>query len=825
MTSGFTKHIPIFQVALLLASLVLVSDCWIPLPEETAIVVEVLDARGGPVNDVSLTLDGSITAVTGSQRAEGQVFISLDQEGDHTVQLDTATLIDPQGGIGWVPLASQISGELVPLSYDNRPFAGGSKVLIVPVNKGEITVATIYLDDIQKAPMDNQWLTDGLDTSNDYRTTDSGEFTDSPSPTFWWRQDPSLGDTVNYTFQFWEDDDGDTRFPLGITNHVEYNNAMNSSGAGYIQPDWQVPLAGVQRAEAAPFENQIVLWSSQASETPVKYDLYYAPTSLWTESDWEKYPVLRDIIPETALDGAARKFTLGTGTMNPGLILKNGIQYTVALRTRDAASNLDIATGQRSTRRVTPTGSAPPGAAAVTSAVADSVAGGSIDLTLSCLNGDTLRIYAAPGSDFNKWPFDTRFIRNDTYLCGTSPNPYRLGGLVNGVTYAVGVEPFDASGNVGTASSTVFATPSSASAGDTMNPVFSGTGITVNPDGNGQVTLNISAVADSDINVFRRVYWSPVSFTSNEEAMMFTDLGPATPTSIVLFDIPNDIPYYYRVRGIDSFGNSSIASTQFTLSEPDTTGPTWVSDDPSFYSTISYAPGTTTNVWDLGATWSYGSGSGGFALGLDPAQGQGEYVWRIIQENPVRGISRATKLSAFYTWSGYYYVSTEGGGLDMSVSGPWGIGGGPSQNADHRDVLSFVEGAPNILSADVMGTPFDSVDSSGYRQRTSAQFSASLAAGSGTTNQLTILYNTDEDGQAFVGQGSVSGFLGQIRVLATNKQRPLPTPEPHLQSKEFRLSYFTTDDELVNFPPPTFGGSGIFFSGTLDEPDYQDPLW
>jgi hypothetical protein len=739
------------------------------------------------------------------------------------VQLDTASLIDPQGGIGWVPLASRISGELVPLSYDNRPFAGVGNVLIVPVNKGEITVATIYLDDIQKAPMDNQWLTDGLDTSNDYRTSDTDEFTDSPRPTFWWRQDPSLGDTVNYTFQLWEDDDGDTRFPLGITSHVEYNIAMNSSGPGYIQPDWQVPLAGVQRAESSGF-NQVTLWSSEATDGPetIKYDLYYAPSSLWTGSDWEKNPVLRNI--SGTPDGAARKFTLGSGATNSGIVLKNGVEYTFALKARDSASNLDT-TGGTSTRRATPAGSASsPGAVTNLTAVANSIAGGQIDLIFDCQVNDSLRIYAAPSPDFNARPYDVRFIR-DIHTCGsTIADTYAVTGLVNNVSYAVGLEPYTSSGNVGAASQIVIAAPSSASASDTTNPVISGTGITVTPDGNGQVTLNISAVADSDINVFRRVYWSPVSFTSNDEAMMFTDLGPATPPSIVLTDIPNDIPYYYRVRAIDSFGNSSIASTQFTLSEPDTTGPTWVSDDPNFYSEISYAPGTTTNVWDLGAIWSFGSGSGGFALGPDPAQGQGEYVWRIIQENPVRGVSRATKLGAFYTWSGYYYVSTESGGLDMSVFGPWGIGG-PSQNADHRDVLGFVEGASNILSADVMGTPFDSADSSGYRQRTSGQFSASLAAGSGTTNQLTILYNTDEDGQAFVGQGSVSGYLGQIRVLATNKQRPLPTPEPHLQSKEFRLSYFTTDDELVNFPPPTFGGSGIFFSGSLDEPDYQDPLW
>jgi hypothetical protein len=126
-----------------------------------------------------------------------------------------------------------------------------------------------------------------------------------------------------------------------------------------------------------------------------------------------------------------------------------------------------------------------------------------------------------------------------------------------------------------------------------------------------------------------------------------------------------------------------------------------------------------------------------------------------------------------------------------------------------------------------MGTPFDSNDSTGYRQRTAAQYSTSLATGSSSTNQLVILYNTDEDGQAVVSQISspAPGFAGILRVFSVNKQRPLPTPKPHLQGKEFQLSYFDANDELVNFPPPTFGGSGIFFFGTLDDPDYQDPLW
>jgi len=823
---GSRRFILILQFALLFTSLAVISGCWIPLPEETAIVVEVFDARGGPVDGVNLLLDGTDTIVTGSQLDAGQVFKSLSVEGDHTIQLDTATLVDPQGGIGWVPLASQISGELLPLSFANRPFAGGSDVLIVPVNKGEITVVTVYLDDVYKSPMDNQWLTDGFDSANPYRTSNADEFTNPPNPVFWWRQDPSLGTTVTFTFQLWEDDDGDTRFPLGVIDPAGYSLAMDPSNAGYKQPDWQVPLAGNQRAETGGV-NQVTLWSSQASDisTPVDYDLYYAPTSQWNNLDWEKNPVLRDITPE-GNDGAALKFAIGSGTTNAGVVIKNGVEYTFALRARDGASNLDT-TGPISTRRATPPGSASSlGSVNIVSAVADSISGGQIDIDLTCAPAETLRVYAAPSADFNARPFDIRFIR-DIYTCLTPPNSYTLDNLVNGVTYAVGFEPFDASGNVGTASSVVIATPSSASASDTIAPFFLGTPITVDTAGlnPGQVRLTIAAAADSNNTsiVIRRVSWSPASFTNDLEAMLFTDLNASPATSLIFADIPSQIPFNYAVRAIDDHGNvSAIFNSQVTLTETDTTGPTWASDVSVFYSTISYAPVTTTNVWDLGATWSYGSVTGGFALGQDPAQGEGEYVWRIIQENPVRGVSIDTKLGAFYTYSGYYYASTESGGLDMSSSGPGRPGGGPSSNADHRDVFGFVEAG--ISSADVMGSPFDSTDSAGYRQRTASQYSASLAAGSSSTNQLTILYNTDEDGQAVVSQEAGGGYLGILRVFAANKQRPLPTPEPHLQGKEFQMSYFTDTNQLVTFPVPLFGG-GVFYFGLLADPDFQDPLW
>ena len=57
MRTGFTKNAIASPVAFLLPILILVPGCWIPLPEETAIVVEVVDAQGGPVDGVELLLD------------------------------------------------------------------------------------------------------------------------------------------------------------------------------------------------------------------------------------------------------------------------------------------------------------------------------------------------------------------------------------------------------------------------------------------------------------------------------------------------------------------------------------------------------------------------------------------------------------------------------------------------------------------------------------------------------------------------------------------------------------------------------------------------
>jgi hypothetical protein len=638
---------------LVLALAAFTSGCWIPLPEETAIVVEVFDARGGPVNGVSFRLDASDTVTTGTQISEGQVFTSLSVAGNHTLQLETDSLVDPQGGLGWIPLASQFSDELVPLSFGNRPYAGASDVLLVPVNKGEITVVSIYLDDALESPADNQWLTDGANASGFRVDNNTDEFQDNPKPTFWWRQDPSLGATVITTFQFWEDDDADTRYPLGIVDHVQYESAMNPLDVNYQAPDWQVPLAGIQRAESASTANQVVVWSSQATETPVKYDLYYAPTSYWNGSDLESNLVLRDLSGRVT-DGSAIRFSVGIGTSNGGLVLKNGVPYTYALAARDGWSNLDtVAPGTPRGERMATPGEGNNLLEDVSGfAITDTTAGGSLSFEFNCAFGDSLRIYAAPGTEFGARPFDPRFIKDEISCVGT-PTQYDLDYLLNGVNYSVGVEPFDSAGNIGTASSVINGRPVPNPA-DSGFPGFLGTPLVIDNAGlgPGEVRLTVAAVADSadQSPVIRRVYWAPASWTSAEEAMERVDLSATPQTSIVLTDIPSGVPYNYVVRAIDAYGNSAISGSQVTLVESDTVGPTWASDDQAFYSTFNYAAGST--VWPLGVSWNYD----GFALGRDPAQGNGEYIWRIIQENPDRGITRASKLGAFYTYSGYYYA-------------------------------------------------------------------------------------------------------------------------------------------------------------------------
>ncbi|UCG39383.1 MAG: hypothetical protein JSV00_03905, partial [bacterium] len=744
----------ILTSGVLLAAAVMAAGCWIPLPEETAIVVEVLDARGGPVDGVEFSLDGTETLITGSQVNEGQVFKSLSTEGLHTLQMVTSSLIDPQGGVGWIPLASQISGELLPISFANRPFAGGSDVLLVPVNKGEITVVTVHLADSLASPADNQWLTDGSNPSP-YRLQDNvDEFRDSPEPVFWWRADPSLGATVTFTFQLWADDDGDTRYPLRVANPGEYIAAMNQAGPAFRQPDWQVPLAGLQRAESGGV-NRLTLWSSQASDpsSPVKYDLYYAPASRWDDTDWEKNPVLRDLSPEAVPDGTALQFRVGAGTPNSGAVLRNGVPHTLALRARDGVSNLDT-TGRTSRRTATPAAS---GSALASisglSAFADSSLGGQVLLSFDCVGSvsSSLRVFAAPQANFGSAPFDTRFIRAET-ACAPGPVALTLNWLVNGVTYALGVESYDSVGNAGPASAVVTATPSSAAAADTVPPTTPT--ITVTRTGPGQVGINVSAVSDAASSVIRRVSWAPAVFTNATEAMLFTDLAASPSTTITLSDIPNGVPYNFAVRAIDAAGNSSFAATQVEFTDgSDTLGPTWASDDAAFFSTFSYS--SAGSVWPLGASWKYS----GFALGRNPSLGQGEYVWRVIQENTDRGVSIATKLGAFYTYSGYYSASTQTGSLDMS-------GVGPSADVGHREVFGFVEGA--IASADVIGSPFDSTAADRFRQRPAAVYGGSLAAGSGTTNQLVILYNTDEDGVAVVSEiiSPSPGFAGIMKVVA-----------------------------------------------------------
>jgi hypothetical protein len=248
-----TKH-GLGLVCLTVLSLLLTA-CWIPLPEETAIVVKVLESAN-PVNqpvsaDDVKPVEGVVVLIDGggaSTDAQGNIFRSFDASGDHLVQVDAGSLIDPQGGRRWVLAGSHISGERRGAAVIYEPLPAGRQFavidtsLVVPVEKGSITVVTIYLQEMLVSPMDNQWLTDGSDPDSPYRSGNgSFEYLDTPQPTFWWRQEPSIlgtaGTPLDFNFQLWEDDDGDTRYPLGVVNTVDYAAVTNSTSPTYIAPE------------------------------------------------------------------------------------------------------------------------------------------------------------------------------------------------------------------------------------------------------------------------------------------------------------------------------------------------------------------------------------------------------------------------------------------------------------------------------------------------------------------------------------------------------------------------------------------------------------
>jgi hypothetical protein len=776
------------------------TGCWIPLPDETAIVVRVLDEEGLPVDDASIIVDSSTTLITGSQGNPGQSFLSLSDAGLHSLQLETASLVDPQGGQASVPLASQISAELTPIWFADRPFAGGSNVMVVPVEKGNITVVTIFVGEMLRTPFDNQWLTDGSNPSPYRSDNGNDEYQDIPVPVFTWREDPALGNTVDFTFQLWVDGDVDTRYPLGITDANDYAAAMTTGITG-VPPDWQIPNLGLQRADEVG-TNRVKFWSSPVTGGNA-LDLYYAPSSLWTvtETDYEKFPVLRDVVIDGS-DGGAVVFSIGAGTSNP-VILKNDVQYKFALKARNANSDLDT-TGPTEVRVAVPPGSANILTAPGSLAIIDTGAGGTLQVSFDCAVGDSIRIYAAPVNDFAAKPYSINFIR-DEVNCSSSTTIYSLDWLVNYTAYTIGVESYDSSGNVGGQAATVFETPTNSAAADTQIPLWNNIGSVT--AGTGAAPGEVKVVFDTatDASTFvRRVSWAPSSLTSEPEAMNFVDIASPAITSYVVSDLPNDIPHSFSVRALDQYGNATPSvSFGFALSGGGS-HPAWDSDTTALFTQSLFSDGAT--IVPVG--WSYQWN--GFDLArTNPG---GEYVWRVKQNDGLT--ENQSKLGVFYTYSGYFYASTEASGLQMGAPG----------SIDQRQLFAYIESSISTLSTDVMGTPLDSSQSGRYQQKSADLYFSSLAAGSGTLNQLVIRYNTDADGQAVVTpvNPQLSDFVAFLRIQAIKKQT-VPfgwSPHPLLQTKEIYTAYQKSGDELVPYPGALL--ADVFFFTDLATPDYLD---
>lgn len=209
----------------------------------------------------------------------------------------------------------------------------------------------------------------------------------------------------------------------------------------------------------------------------------------------------------------------------------------------------------------------------------------------------------------------------------------------------------------------------------------------------------------------------------------------------------------------------------------------------------------------MGWTYDYN----GFALKQDPAVNQGEYVWRVKQDDAVAS-TIDSKLGAFYAYSGYYYASTESGSLQMS---------NPSSTVNHRRIFSFM--GSDLPSATVMESPINSSSSTAFKQRPASAFASSLAditaSDPDTVNQMIISYQTNEDGETVVSSAA-TGFVGILKVLAMNRTDTLATVPSYLRFKEFQTWYWTTPDDLT---PNNSFSYGAIFSGNLDDFDYRDP--
>lgn len=801
----------------LVAVCLFLGSCWIPLPEETAVVVNVLDAANPanlsvgsgnvrPVEGVVVLLDGQ--ASTTNQN--GGVFRSFDTAGDHLLQVDAGSLVDPQGGRSFILSGSHLSGERqgAAVLYADRPFALTDSTIVVPVEKGSITVATVYLQDMLVSPADNQWLTDGSDGDSPYRSGNGGfEYQDAPEPTFWWRQEPSIVSTVgtplDFTFQLWEDDDGDTRYPLGIVDVNGYNSAMDATDPTYIQPDWQVPLSGLQRARAAGGAGQVRIWSGQATGSSF-YDVYYAPTPLWDGTEWENNSVYPGVT--SAADGGALRFDLGPGTVNPGALFKNGVPHTFGLRARDGSANLDATVATSTREAVPPSSASAPSWSGVpsVSAVADSALGGAVVLSFGAATGGvgalSYRVYAAPTADFDRLPFHERNIR-----ATVATTAFTLQGLINGVSYTFGVEPIDTVGNFAQGV-TAIATPSSASALDTTAPVWSdgSGGVTVTPTASpGEAAVSFPQASDAN-TVTYRLYWAPAALSSADaEALWFTDYPSTVSTPVTVGGLVNGVSYRFTVRALDPSGNSVPGqSTLLTLTAG--AGPVWETDDPALFSSVIRSSGST--VRHLG--WKYDWN--GFALTRSGsgAGGRGEYVWRVIQENPDLGLTPIrSKLAAFYLYPEYHFKQN---GVDVKDSG----------TVDHENIFTVMDSL--LSSATILGSDFDfdatiGPSSQDYLQRTATGFLNNLqnASTPDTVNQLMLLYSTDSDGEA---------SSNIIRINVMNRQTDRAGDPPELQYKDYFVAYDENSDSVFDpFSPFNFESGNDHTSEDYRDPNLLDP--
>ena len=370
-------------------------------------------------------------------------------------------------------------------------------------------------------------------------------------------------------------------------------------GQDLTPPVWD-EFTGIQSAADTATGGSVELEFDTATDAVdganVKFNVYYAPSTLWNPNDWKdpEHSVLADV---TTTTGAtyAHAFTV-TG-------LTDDVNYTFGVRVEDQSVNEDVNT---TTLAATPTLFIPDttapawdGATTGIGLATDTTTGGSVmlefDTATDLVDGTNVKFnvyYAETGAwDNGDWTHNT--LLADVALAdgATYAHAFAVAGLTDDVNYTFGVRVRDQSDNEDVNTTTLAATPT-LFIPDTTAPAWDGAttgiGLATDTTTGGSVMLEFDTATDlvDGTNVKFNVYYAETGAWDNGDWTHNTLLadvaladGATYAHAFTVTGLTDDVNYTFGVRVEDQSVNEDVNTTTLaatpTLFIPDTTAPAW----------------------------------------------------------------------------------------------------------------------------------------------------------------------------------------------------------------------------------------------------------